>query len=222
MTLHLGETSLDRHCFPMPCRARGIQKRRRFSGSAWCRATIGRLPSMQRDIYQETTDRIIAAMERGTVPWLRPWRDDKSGSALEPYNAATGRPYNGINLLILGSMPYAELGWITYKQAKELGGNVRKDEKGTTIIFWKFVVSSDENDKRRTVPLARAYTVFNVAQCDNLESDKCKMPIAPQAGETDVNELARHVGATVRHGGMKAYYTTGGDFIQIPSASAFR
>jgi antirestriction protein ArdC len=177
---------------------------------------------MSRDIYQEVTDRIIASLEAGTVPWLRPWRDDKSGSALEPYNAQSGRPYNGVNLLILGTMPYADLGWLTFKQARELGGTVRKGEKGTTVIFWKFVAREDDDGKTRTVPVARAYTVFNVAQCDGLDAAKLKRPAAPVAGETDINVIAERAGAQVRHGGDKAFYTAGSDFIQLPSAGAFR
>src|SRR5690348_6429172 len=109
-----------------------------------------------RDIYQEVTDRIVKALESGTVPWLRPWRDDKSGSVIEPFNAMTGRPYNGVNLLILGSMPYATLGYLTYKQAQELGGFVRKGEKGTGVIFWKFErVKDDDSGKERVIPFAR-------------------------------------------------------------------
>jgi len=176
-----------------------------------------------RDVYQEVTDRIVKALEEGTVPWLRPWRDGKSGSALEPYNALSGRPYNGINLLILGTMPYSDLGWLTYKQAAELGGNVRKGEKGTGIIFWKFEKRRDEEtDEVKVVPFARMYTVFNVCQCDGLDAAKLKRPAMPIAGDTDMNALASRVGAIVRHGGDRAFYTTAGDYVQVPSATAFR
>jgi len=176
-----------------------------------------------RDVYQETTDRIVAALETGTAPWLRPWRDGKSGSALEPYNAATGRAYNGINLLVLGTLPYADLGYLTFKQALDLGGNVRKGEHGTMVIFWKFdLVEDKETGKRKTIPFARGYTVFNVEQCENLDASKLKRPTAPQAGQTDMNALASRVGATVRHGGNRAFYTTAGDFVQMPSAEDFR
>ena len=175
-----------------------------------------------RDIYQEVTDRIVESLESGNVPWLRPWRDDKSGSALEPYNAATGRSYNGVNLLILGSMPFADLGWITYKQAQELGGNVRKGEHGCGVIFWKFDRVKDEDGKAKTVPFARMYTVFNVSQCDGIDASKLKRPTAPIAGATDMNALATRAGAVVRHGGPRAFYTTAGDYVQLPSIDAFK
>jgi antirestriction protein ArdC len=66
------------------------------------------MTTIKRDIYQEITDRIVTALEAGTVPWLRPWKDGTAGSALEPFNAATGRPYNGINLLVLGTLPHGQ------------------------------------------------------------------------------------------------------------------
>lgn len=178
---------------------------------------------MSQDIYQTVTDRIITALETGAAPWLRPWRDSKTGSALEPFNALSGRPYHGINLLILGSMPYPDLGWLTFKQALAAGGNVRKGEKGTGIIFWKFQPTKDEETgKVSTIPFARMYTVFNVAQCDGLDLAKLSMPTAPVAGSTDMNALATKVGAIVRHGGNKAFYSTGGDFVQMPTVEAFK
>lgn len=176
-----------------------------------------------RDIYQDVTNRIITALENGTAPWLRPWRDSKSGSITEPYNAVSGRPYNGINVLILGTMPYPELGWLTFKQAKELGGNVRKGEHGTQIIFWKFEKRQDEQTKEwKVIPFARAYTVFNVAQCENLDASKLKLPEPPKAGETDINTIAANVGAIVQHGGNRAFYSPSHDFIVMPSADAFK
>lgn len=176
-----------------------------------------------RDIYQEVTDRIITSLESGSVPWLRPWRDNNSGCSMEPYNAATGRPYNGINLLILGSMPYSDLGWMTFKQAQELGGNVRKGEHGTMVIFWKFDRCKDKDSgETKVVPFARGYTVFNVAQLENIEEAKLKRPAAPVAGQTDINALAQRVGAIIRHGGNKAFYTTAGDYVSIPSLDAFK
>lgn len=178
---------------------------------------------MSQDIYQTVTDRIITALETGAAPWLRPWRDSKAGSALEPFNALSGRPYHGINLLILGSMPYADLGWLTFKQALAAGGSVRKGEKGTGIIFWKFQSTKDEETgKVSTIPFARMYTVFNVAQCDGLDPAKLSMPTAPTVGTTDMNALATKVGAVVRHGGNKAFYSTAGDFVQMPTVEAFK
>jgi antirestriction protein ArdC len=175
---------------------------------------------MKRDIYQEVTDRIVSALENGTAPWLRPWRDSKNGTALEPHNAVTGRPYNGINWLVLSCLPHASTGWLTYKQATALGGNVRKGEKGVQIVFWKF----DHRDETtgKIIPFARAYTVFNLDQCENLDASKIQAPQPATEGQTDVNAIARRVGAVVRHHGSKAFYSPSSDVVVMPDASAFK
>lgn len=174
-----------------------------------------------RDIYQEVTDHIVAAIEAGTPPWLQPWQG-KSGTALEPYNAATGRAYNGINTLILWArgQQYQTQGWLTYNQAQELGGQVRKGEHGQRVIFWKFERREEEGEKVKIIPFARAYTVFNVDQVEGLAA--AKVPAAPEAGLTDMNALATRAGAIVRHGGNRAFYSPSDDFIQMPSAADFK
>jgi len=112
------------------------------------------------DIYQEVTNKIVAALETGAAPWVKPWT---SSSVSGPYNAATGREYNGINWLVLSCSPYASQGWLTFKQAKELGGSVRKGEKGTHIVFWSFPKIKDkETGEEKVVPFAKGFTVFNV------------------------------------------------------------
>ena len=180
------------------------------------------MTTMQADIYQTVTDRIVSALETGTVPWLRPW-NGKSGDASEPHNAATGRAYNGINTLILGTSRYASAGWLTYRQAQEMGGNVRKGEHGTQIVFWQFnAVKDEDTGKSRTIPFARGYTVFNVAQCDGLDASRVHAPVAPVAGEGAIFNLATAKNCEVRHGGNRAFYTTAGDYVQMPSAADFK
>lgn len=175
---------------------------------------------MKRDIYQEVTDRIVAALETGTVPWLRPWRDSKAGTALEPHNAVTGRPYNGINWLVLSCLPYTSTGWLTYKQATALGGNVRKGERGTQIVYWNFQHRDEATGK--VIPFAKAYTVFNLEQCENLDASKIQAPQPATEGSTDVNAIARRVGAVVRHHGSKAFYSPSSDVVVMPDAAAFK
>ena len=168
------------------------------------------------DIYQTVTDRIIAALEQGTAPWLKPWADGKCGT-MGPYNAASGRPYNGINWLVLGSG-----GWLTFKQAKELGGSVRKGEKGTQIVFWSFPKIKDaETGEEKVVPFAKGYTVFAVEQCDGIDAAKLKAPAPITAGQTNINVIAAQAGAQVRHGGSRAYYSPSTDHVQMPSLDAF-
>lgn len=187
---------------------------------------------MKRDIYEQVTTRIIAALESGTIPWLKPWKDSANGSIMgrgfEPYNAVSGRLYNGINSLILGcDVRFNARAWLTFKQAKELGGHVRKGEHGTLIVFWKFERKPDRNDPTKlvTVPFARGYTVFNVEQCEGLDTGKLKgpkLPPPPKAGEYDINAIAADRGAIVRHGGNRAFYAPSLDVIQMPSADAFK
>lgn len=167
------------------------------------------------DIYQQVTDRIIASLETGAAPWLKPWADGKCGT-MGPYNAASGRPYNGINWLVLGSG-----GWLTFKQAKELGGSVRKGEKGTAIVFWSFPKIKQDDGTEKVVPFAKGYTVFHVEQCEGIDAAKLKQPEPIAAGNTNINVLAAQAGAQVRHGGSKAYYSPTSDYIGMPSLSAF-
>jgi antirestriction protein ArdC len=172
------------------------------------------------DIYQDVTDRIVAALEAGTAPWLRPWTGGKAtGDFAEPYNAFSGRAYSGINWLILGCQPYPSKGWLTYKQAGELGGNVRKGERGTPIVFWSFL--RDKDDPKKIIPFARGYTVFNTEQCEGL-SGKVKAPAPAVPGDTSITALAARVGATVRHGGNRAFYAPTPDHIVVPSVDAFQ
>ena len=113
-------------------------------------------------------------------------------------------------------------GWLTFKQAKELGGSVRKGEKGTQIVFWSFPKIKDaETGEEKVVPFAKGYTVFAVEQCDGLDAAKLKAPQPIVAGETNINLIAAAAGAQVRHGGSSAHYSPTGDYIQMPSVEAF-
>ncbi len=101
----------------------------------------------RRDLYQETTNKIIAALEAGTPPWRRPWDPDRAAPT-GPVNGATGRPYHGINILLLGMTPQAfasdDPRWITYKQAQERGWQVRKGAKASTVLFFRKVEVNGE------------------------------------------------------------------------------
>jgi antirestriction protein ArdC len=139
----------------------------------------GHAPQERRgaDIYALVTDRIIEALEAGTgVPWKKPW----AASGM-PRNLVTGREYRGMNILLLAlGQPYASPYWLTFKQALDQGGHVRKGEKGSLVTFWKFhreVMREATEDgetvntaKERRAPLLRHYTVFNVEQCDGIQA----------------------------------------------------
>ncbi|TGS43725.1 MULTISPECIES: zincin-like metallopeptidase domain-containing protein [unclassified Mesorhizobium] len=184
-------------------------------------------------LYSEITDRIIADLERGCVPWVQPWGRAKAGLGL-PRNAATSRIYSGINILILWGAViergYSGQNWLTFRQALALGGNVRKGEHGTTIVHADRFIPKNEkerakrdDDEPHAIPFLKRFTVFNVAQCEGLPEHlygrAAPLPereIVPQA-----EALIRASDADVRVGGDRAFYMPGADFIQLPPQPAF-
>ena len=169
----------------------------------------------RRDIYAEVTDSIIAGLEQGTAPWVRPWTAASSGL---PRNGSTGRHYNGVNVLLLWAEAHAEGyesgEWFTFRQAKQLGGHVRKGEKSTVVVFWKFLEKSGTDDNgeetTRTIPMARAYRVFNREQCEGLPEPKSAPKVAELCEAERHSQAERFMAATradVRHGGGRAFYS---------------
>ncbi|TIX00698.1 zincin-like metallopeptidase domain-containing protein [Mesorhizobium sp.] len=196
-------------------------------------AGAGRGGRTGASLYQEITDRIIAELERGTVPWVKPWGSAKAGLGL-PKNAASGRAYSGINILILWGAViergFPSQNWLTFRQALALGGNVRKGEHGTTIVHADRFVPKDEKerakadgDEPQAVPYLKRFTVFNVAQCDNLPDHL--YPAAEPLPEREIvpqaEALIHSCGADFRIGGDRAFYMPGSDFLQVPPQPAF-
>ena len=182
-----------------------------------------------KDLYQSVTDQIIAALEAGTQPWVCPWQ--VGAGNLAPTNLASGRPYRGINVLLLNlramSCGYGTNRWMTFQQACSLGASVRKGEHGTPIVFFKMheVGAGDAQVTvdRKVIPLLRSFTVFNAAQIDGLPE---VLQPAPQASldwnACDVAELILNASqAHIRHGGARAFYAPSLDVIQLPERSAF-
>lgn len=187
------------------------------------------------DLYQSVTNQIIAALEAGTPPWTCPW--ERSHGSMLPANLATARAYRGINVLLLNLQQmthgYALNRWLTFQQARALGGCVRRGETGTPIVFFKMleldgaapVVRHAANDApgRKVIPLLRSFTVFNAAQVDGLPGDLTAVP-APPEGWSPVaaaEELLARSGAVVRHGGEQAFYRPSDDIIQLPLPAVF-
>lgn len=186
------------------------------------------------DIYQSVTNRIIAALEAGTPPWVRPWK-----GVIDPYpiNAATRRAYRGVNFLMLqleaAACGYQRNAWLTYRAAEELGGQVRKGQKGTAIVFWKMrkINAKAETEpwphtddlEERVIPMVRYFTVFNVAQIEGLPAEYAEPPpsVPLWQGEEAAETLINASGADIRHGGFRAFYQPAEDFIQLPPSGAF-
>jgi antirestriction protein ArdC len=178
---------------------------------------------MSANIYEIVTDRIIAAMEEGIVPWQKPWTGTGG-----PTSLSTGKPYRGINSLILDVIAMLERYelplWGTYKQAKALGGNVRKGEKGTLVVLWKPIEKEKEDGTTESFMMLRYFTVFNVAQMDDIEiPEKFLVKREPVAVLDGVAEaLAYPGGPIVRHAQQdKAYYSPAKDEIVLPRLEQF-
>lgn len=200
------------------------------------KARVKRRAAMQQGstLYVEVTARIIAELEAGRLPWVQPWDSKGLGPSL-PRNAATGRTYSGINILLLWGAViergYASQNWLTFRQAHEAGGSVSKGERGTTIVYAdRFTPESelqrarDHGGEPRSIPFLKRFTVFNADQCDGLP-DRFSDATAPLPERETVpiaEALIAASGADFRIGGAKAYYSPAGDYVQVPPQPAFR
>ena len=198
-------------------------------------APSGRASGDRANLYDEITDRIIAELEAGRLPWVQPWGTSGVAAPLAlPKNAATGRRYSGINVLILwGAVVergYAGQSWLTFRQALALGGNVRKGERGTTVVYADRFIPGEERERAqetgkdaRAIHFLKRFTVFNVEQCDGLPPGLAAT--APPADtsliEPRVQTLIATSGAEFRIGGERAYYDVLGDFIRVPPPQAY-
>ena len=197
-----------------------------------------RRPGASRDrtnLYSEITDKIIAELEAGRVPWVQPWGTAAAKAPLGlPQNAATGRRYSGINVLLLwGAVVERGFGgqsWLTFRQALSLGGNVRKGERGTTVVYADRFVPEDEKrraaetgEDAQAIPFLKRFTVFNTEQCENLPEDVATTaPPVPQGLiEPTVEALIKATGIDFRIGGDRAFYVPAQDYVQVPPPQAY-
>jgi antirestriction protein ArdC len=185
-------------------------------------------------IYQTVTNRIIASLKAGVIPWKKPWKTRRYAGDPFPRNFYTGKPYRGINVLLLWSSEYNSPFWLTFKQAQALKGSVRKGEYGTPIIFYKQFSDHAEKNEEGTGEGERApfvlcrYTVFNVEQCDGLTLPEISQPaIAPEVDENELcesivngweNRPALHLTSPTEY---RAYYRPSTDSVHMPARSRF-
>ena len=174
---------------------------------------------MNAHIYEQITDRIITLLSQGTVPWQKPW---KAHTGL-PRNLVSQKPYRGINVFLLLAMSYESPFWLTFRQALQLGGNVRKGEKSCPIVFWKQTTIDDkESGEPQKIPLLRFYHVFNVAQCDGL-----KFTAEPVEAEIKAiikpDEIVAHMPQrpVIKHGMASAFYWPREDYVGLPVRERF-
>ena len=187
------------------------------------------------NLYDDITDKIIAELEDGRLPWVQPWGTAAAQAPLAmPCNASTGRQYSGINVLILWGaviqQGYPTQHWLTFRQALSLGGNVRKGERGTTVVYADRFTPEDEKRRARetgedanSIPFLKRFTVFNAAQCEGLPDDIAVEAPPPPPGliEPRVEALIAATGIDFRIGGNRAFYVPSQDYMQVPPPQAY-
>lgn len=186
------------------------------------------------DVYSRITNKIIADLEQGVRPWLKPWNAEHAAGKITRPLRHNGIPYKGINVVILWAASvakgYAGPLWLTFKQALELGGNVRKGESGELIVFANSITRTETDDKgaevEREIPFMKGYTVFNAEQCDNLPAHYTAKAAPPALTPLQRCEAADRffaaTGADIRHGGTRAFYAEGPDYVQMPPFETFK
>lgn len=163
-------------------------------------------------LHVEITKRILAELEQGVVPWVKPW------AVPSPYNAATQHRYSGVNVILLWDAPYQRPAWLTFRQATTLGGRVKKGEHATPIVYVS-TITKTEGDEEKEISYLRRYHVFNVDQVEGLPGNL--YAAAPARSERRIEEFFVGISADVRHGGTAAYYNPRDDYIQLPHPEHF-
>ena len=186
------------------------------------------------DVYSRITDKIVADLEQGVRPWFKPWSADHAAGKITRPLRHNGIPYKGINVIMLWSAAtvkgYACPLWLTFKQALELGGNVRKGETGELVVYANSITKTETDAKgeetEREIPFLKGYTVFNAEQCENLPAHytaKAEPPaLTPVQRIEAADRFFAATGADIRHGGTRAFYAEGPDYVQMPPFETFR
>lgn len=174
------------------------------------------------NVYEIVTEEILARLEKGEIPWIKPW----TGGGY-PKNLVSKKEYRGINVFMLAASCYTSPYWLSYKQCQDLGGQVRKGEKSTLVVFWKQLPIKEEGSNgeitEKSLPFLRYYRVFNVDQCDGLKlpdegiSNPDFQPI--DACEDVVNGMPKK--PLVNHREARAYYHPSEDFVNMPPKESF-
>ncbi len=188
----------------------------------------------RQDVYSRVTDKIVADLERGVRPWVKPWNaGNVEGKITKPLRS-NAVPYRGINVLLLWAEAvdkgYHSPFWITFRQAHEWNAHIRRGEKAALVVFASSAQRIEKNqqtgeDEEKAIPFLKGYSVFNAEQIEGLPQIFQTRP-EPKFG-TPVERIAhaemffRHTGATIRERGGQAYYSQEGDYIQVPPIEAF-
>lgn len=188
---------------------------------------------MKQDVYERITAKIVAALEQGVRPWLKPWNAEHMAGRITRPLRANGVPYRGINVVMLWmeaiDKGYSAPIWMTFKQALELGANVRKGEKGSLVVYADTITRTEpgENGEEReaVIPFMKGYTVFNVEQIEHLPPQYLAKPEPPKIDAPQRIERAEQffaaTGAAIAHAGTEACYVQSSDQIRMPPLETF-
>ncbi len=187
----------------------------------------------KQDIYSRVTARILAELEKGVRPWIKPWSFEHAAGRITRPLRHNGIPYRGVNVLLLWGESlekgYAAPLWMTYKQSQELGAQVRKGEHGSLVVFADRFTKTDTNDLgeavEHAIPFMKGYTVFNVEQIEGLPAHFYAQPVNPLPLSERIEHADSFVtatGAAIHHGGNQAFYAPSRDMIQLPPFEAFK
>jgi antirestriction protein ArdC len=187
----------------------------------------------RKDVYTRVTDKIISDLERGIRTWLKPWKAEHTAGKISRPLRHNGTPYQGMNILLLWGEAmekgYTAPIWMTYKQAQELGAQVRKGETAALVVYANKLSRTETGESgeeiEKQIPFMKGYSVFNVEQVDGLPAHYYAQPVnpLPLADRLDYAEkFLANTGAVIRHGGNRAYYSPAQDAVQMPPFEAFK
>ena len=185
------------------------------------------------DVYTRVTDRIIEQLSRGVKPWLKPWNAEHAAGRITRPLRSNGEPNRGINMLMLWDAAethgYACPIWMTFQQAKQFGGYVKKGEHSTPVVYASTFTKPETNDAGEeidsTIPFLKEYAVFNAEQCEGLPERFAQMKQEPNDSIERISHadaFFRNTGATIEEGGNQAFYRISDDVVRMPKLETFR
>ena len=189
--------------------------------------------SERQDIYTRITGQIVASLEKGVRPWMKPWSGENAAARITRPLRHNGTPYSGINILMLwaASVEYGfnSPSWMTFKQALDLNAHVRKGEKGSLVVYANTFTRTEEDAEgqeiEREIPFLKGYTVFNVEQIEGLPEHFYVKPEPKFTAVQRIEHAEAFFAATradIRYRGGRAYYAQDADYIQMPPIESFR
>src|ERR1700704_5591261 len=188
--------------------------------------------SERKDIYTRITGQIVASLEQGVRPWMKPWSGENAAARITRPLRHNGTPYSGINILMLWASSveqgFGSASWMTFKQAVDMNAHVRKGEKGSLVVYANTFKRTEEDAEgqeiEREIPFLKGYTVFNVEQIEGLPEHYYVRPEPrlPAFRHSDHPEpFFAAIQADIRYRGGQAYYAQEADYIQLPPIESF-